>query len=70
MTKDEQATPDLLDWQKVRYGDTPEARAAVAAHRQWGWPVDDPDINRFYDDMMTRIGAFKEGYRAGLEAKR
>ena len=56
----------LLDWQRARYGDSPETRAALAYWRERGWAVDDP--NSVQADI--RVGAFASGYREAAAALR
>lgn len=56
--------PAMTDWQKVRYGDTKEARAALAYWRARGWKVDNPDFTRDTNEIETRVYAFMSGYEA------
>lgn len=56
-------TRELTDWQKVRYGDSPETRAALAYYRERGWPVD----NVASTDMIGRVVAFTAGWREAAD---
>ena len=51
---------ELLDWQAVRYGDSPETHVALNFYRERGWPVDRQEGS----DTDDRIDAFKSGWRA------
>lgn len=54
MTPEQRQRVEIADWQKARFGDSDEARAALAYWRERGWHVDDrqkcPD-ERVYDFM-------------------
>ena len=56
-------TRDMAEWQRILYGDTDAARAALAYHRERGWPV---DLNTFPERTQceARIYAFIDGYKA------
>lgn len=56
----------LLEWQVIRYGDSPETRAALAYYRQRGWAVDDSNVHANYERVNDFISAFKSGYRAAI----
>lgn len=57
----------LLEWQVIRYGDSPETHAALAYYRERGWAVDDPNVHPNYDRVNDFISAFKSGYRAAIQ---
>lgn len=57
---------EMTEWQKIRFGDTPQARAALAFWRARNWLVDDQRLSR---DVEDRIYAFISGYEAALSHK-